>query len=186
MSPSDGIEATKKFRQREKEKEAATWCRRSCTSATGCVGILLADDSASTSSKSGSEKQVEIDTVYAESMERNKQENENSAASFQLRPGLPSGERADTRQAGRRLLIIGMSANSDSETRRLATEAGMDHVLEKPFVLADFMKLLVQLQQQQAHSRSSVSVCASIPSSMTPLSTSLNGEISTGTVPNAY
>jgi hypothetical protein len=43
-----------------------------------------------------------------------------------------------------RLLIIGMSANSDSETQRLAKEAGMDHFLEKPFVLADFMKVLEQ------------------------------------------
>jgi CheY-like chemotaxis protein len=43
---------------------------------------------------------------------------------------------------GKKLLIIGMSANSDSETKRLAKEAGMDHFLEKPFVLADFMKLV--------------------------------------------
>jgi DNA-binding response OmpR family regulator len=101
-----------------------------------------------------------------------KKQQKDDDASLKL-PSVPSGECADTSQP-RRLLIIGMSANSDSETRRLATEAGMDHFLEKPFVLADFMKLLAQLQQQ-SHSRCSVSACASVAST-TPLSASLNGE----------
>jgi hypothetical protein len=58
----------------------------------------------------------------------------------------PSGETSGfvKKRPTPRLLIIGMSANSDSETQRLAKEAGMDHFLEKPFVLADFMKVIAQ------------------------------------------
>ena len=48
----------------------------------------------------------------------------------------------DVTSRRKRLLIIGMSANSDSETKRLAKEAGMDHFLEKPFAVADFVKLV--------------------------------------------
>ena len=41
-----------------------------------------------------------------------------------------------------RLIIIGMSANSDAETKRLAHEAGMQYFLPKPFTIAEFIALL--------------------------------------------
>jgi CheY-like chemotaxis protein len=40
------------------------------------------------------------------------------------------------------LLIIGMSANSDAESKQCAKDAGMDYFIEKPFVMADFLKVL--------------------------------------------
>jgi CheY-like chemotaxis protein len=40
------------------------------------------------------------------------------------------------------LIIIGMSANSDAETRRLAHEAGMQYFLPKPFTIAEFRALI--------------------------------------------
>ena len=43
----------------------------------------------------------------------------------------------DGSQGGRRLLIIGMSANSDSSVRREALDSGMDHFCAKPFSYKD-------------------------------------------------
>ena len=47
------------------------------------------------------------------------------------------------------LIIVGMSANSDSESKRLAQEAGMDYFLEKPFSMSDFNELLLRIHFSQ-------------------------------------
>ena len=41
-----------------------------------------------------------------------------------------------------RLLIVGMSANSGQDSKRLAKRAGMDFFLEKPFTPSVFMRLM--------------------------------------------
>ena len=41
-----------------------------------------------------------------------------------------------------RLLIVGMSANTDDETRRQALESGMDYFIPKPFAYKDLQILL--------------------------------------------
>lgn len=47
------------------------------------------------------------------------------------------------------LIIIGMSANSDAETKRLAHEAGMQYFLPKPFTIAEFKALLDSIRSEQ-------------------------------------
>jgi CheY-like chemotaxis protein len=47
------------------------------------------------------------------------------------------------------LIIVGMSANSDSESKRLAKEAGMDYFLEKPFTMDDFNVILQRMYISQ-------------------------------------
>mmetsp|Transcript_25322 Transcript_25322/g.24222 ORF Transcript_25322/g.24222 Transcript_25322/m.24222 type:complete len:231 (-) Transcript_25322:546-1238(-) len=47
------------------------------------------------------------------------------------------------------LIIIGMSANSDAETKRLAIEAGMQYFLAKPFTIAEFKALLDSIIAEQ-------------------------------------
>ena len=42
----------------------------------------------------------------------------------------------------RELVIIGMSANSDDDTRQCALNAGMNYFIAKPFTIADLMPLL--------------------------------------------
>jgi hypothetical protein len=54
-----------------------------------------------------------------------------------------SSRQSLTRQPNRvRLTIVGMSANSDAESEQGSAEAGMDYFLQKPFVYADFAKIL--------------------------------------------
>lgn len=53
-----------------------------------------------------------------------------------------SGGDTDLNVGSSRLIIIGMSANSDAETKRLAHEAGMQYFLPKPFTIAEFIALL--------------------------------------------
>lgn len=48
-----------------------------------------------------------------------------------------------------KLVIIGMSANSDAETRRLAHEAGMQYFLPKPFTIAEFRALLETIRNHE-------------------------------------
>ena len=42
----------------------------------------------------------------------------------------------------KKLLIIGMSANSDEETKKCALAAGMNYFLPKPFSIAELLPLL--------------------------------------------
>jgi CheY-like chemotaxis protein len=46
---------------------------------------------------------------------------------------------------GRRLFIIGMSANSDGPTKQCALDAGMDSFLSKPFSIAELQPLIDRL-----------------------------------------
>jgi CheY-like chemotaxis protein len=46
---------------------------------------------------------------------------------------------------GRRLFIIGMSANSDGPTKQCALDAGMDYFLSKPFSIAELQPLIDRL-----------------------------------------
>jgi CheY-like chemotaxis protein len=46
---------------------------------------------------------------------------------------------------GRRLFIIGMSANSDGPTKQSALDAGMDYFLSKPFSIAELQPLIDRL-----------------------------------------
>jgi response regulator of citrate/malate metabolism len=46
--------------------------------------------------------------------------------------------------ASKRLIIIGMSANSDAETVEEALKAGMDGFIAKPFNYKDFEKILLR------------------------------------------
>ena len=55
----------------------------------------------------------------------------------------------DAHESASKLIIIGMSANGDAETRRLAHEAGMQYFLPKPFTIADFMTLIETIRAQQ-------------------------------------
>ena len=55
----------------------------------------------------------------------------------------------DAHESVSKLIIIGMSANGDAETRRLAHEAGMQYFLPKPFTIADFMTLIETIRAQQ-------------------------------------
>jgi DNA-binding response OmpR family regulator len=40
------------------------------------------------------------------------------------------------------MLIVGMSANTDDDTRRLALISGMDYFIPKPFAYKDLQRLL--------------------------------------------
>ena len=55
----------------------------------------------------------------------------------------------DAHESASKLIIIGMSANGDAETRRLAHEAGMQYFLPKPFTIADFRTLIETIRAQQ-------------------------------------
>jgi CheY-like chemotaxis protein len=48
----------------------------------------------------------------------------------------------------KRLLIIGMSANSDSATRQCALNAGMDLFIPKPFILSELEPLIYHLKHE--------------------------------------
>ena len=47
------------------------------------------------------------------------------------------------------LIIVGMSANSDAESKRLAKEAGMNYFLDKPFTIADFNLVLQRIYMKE-------------------------------------
>jgi CheY-like chemotaxis protein len=49
------------------------------------------------------------------------------------------------------LIIVGMSANSDAESKRLAKEAGMNYFLDKPFTIADFNLVLQRIYMKEHH-----------------------------------
>jgi DNA-binding response OmpR family regulator len=51
----------------------------------------------------------------------------------------------------KRLLIIGMSANSDSATRQCALDAGMDLFIPKPFILSELEPLIYHLKHEDQH-----------------------------------
>ena len=55
----------------------------------------------------------------------------------------------DTNDSTSNLIIIGMSANGDAETRRLAHEAGMQYFLPKPFTIAEFRTLIETIRAQE-------------------------------------
>jgi CheY-like chemotaxis protein len=50
-----------------------------------------------------------------------------------------------TTTTGRRLFVIGMSANSDGPTKQCALDAGMDSFLPKPFSIAELQPLIDRL-----------------------------------------
>ena len=62
---------------------------------------------------------------------------------------IESGKKGDSLQLPGKLVIIGMSANSDAETRRLAHEAGMQYFLPKPFTIAEFRALLESIRNHE-------------------------------------
>ena len=51
-------------------------------------------------------------------------------------------------KAGKRLLIVGMSANSDEQSKKDALETGMDYFFTKPFAYKDLEPILLQHQDQ--------------------------------------
>jgi CheY-like chemotaxis protein len=46
------------------------------------------------------------------------------------------------------IVIIGMSANSDAESKQCAKEAGMDYFIEKPFAMVDFLRVLDSIEKE--------------------------------------
>ena len=56
---------------------------------------------------------------------------------------------SDAGAPANKLIIIGMSANGDAETRRLAHEAGMQYFLPKPFTIAEFRTLIETIRSQE-------------------------------------
>ena len=46
----------------------------------------------------------------------------------------------------RRLVIIGISANGDGESKKMAMEAGMDYFITKPYTLSDLVLVIEQLR----------------------------------------
>lgn len=48
----------------------------------------------------------------------------------------------------KRLLIVGMSANSDEQSKRDALETGMDYFFTKPFAYKDLQPILLHHQEQ--------------------------------------
>ena len=48
----------------------------------------------------------------------------------------------------RRLCIIGMSANSDEDTKQCALNAGMDTFLAKPFAMAELLPVLYSVSDR--------------------------------------
>lgn len=50
----------------------------------------------------------------------------------------------------RRLPIIGMSANSDNETKSIALSVGMDSFMAKPFSISEFEDIVDALDLQQS------------------------------------
>ena len=53
------------------------------------------------------------------------------------------GKSADGSRAGKRLLIVGMSANSDERSKKDALETGMDYFFTKPFAYKDLEPILL-------------------------------------------
>jgi DNA-binding NtrC family response regulator len=60
--------------------------------------------------------------------------------------------------ANRRLIIIGMSANSDVETAKEAIDAGMDGFVAKPFNYKDFEQVISRLGSTKMQSTRTTSV----------------------------
>lgn len=51
-------------------------------------------------------------------------------------------------ESKKRLLIVGMSANSDEQSKRDALETGMDYFFTKPFAYKDLQPILLHHQEQ--------------------------------------
>ena len=51
-------------------------------------------------------------------------------------------------KAAKRLLIVGMSANSDEQSKRDALDTGMDYFFTKPFAYKDLEPILLLNQDQ--------------------------------------
>jgi CheY-like chemotaxis protein len=64
------------------------------------------------------------------------------------RSGLGGVNTGGTPMTGRmrRLVIIGISANGDGESKKLAMEAGMDYFITKPYTLSDLVLVIEQLR----------------------------------------
>lgn len=124
----DGIEATRRFRQFELSAEASSLHLMGETSppANGRRrSSCLVDRWVEKDSDVGFEEEEEEMVVWK--------------ASQSLRRG------AQRQGARRRLVIVGMSANTDQDTRREVLAAGMDSYLAKPFSIREFESVLQQL-----------------------------------------
>ena len=68
--------------------------------------------------------------------------NDAQQSSVILDSDAPESMQCDIMRTCRELVIIGMSANSDDDTRQYALNAGMNYFIAKPFTIADLLPLL--------------------------------------------
>ena len=61
---------------------------------------------------------------------------------FEAEQGLRERDDSSCQIVRARMLIVGMSANSDSQSKEEAIESGMDYFLEKPFSHKDLCPIL--------------------------------------------
>ena len=65
---------------------------------------------------------------------------------FEAEQGLRERDDSSCQTGRTRMLIVGMSANSDSQSKDEAIESGMDYFLEKPFSHKDLCPILLSHQ----------------------------------------
>ena len=68
--------------------------------------------------------------------------NDAQQSSVILDSNAPVSPQCDRMRTRRELVMIGMSANSDDDTRQCALNAGMNYFIAKPFTIADLLPLL--------------------------------------------
>lgn len=67
---------------------------------------------------------------------------------FELEENLKKPGLGVKSESKKRLLIVGMSANSDEQSKRDALETGMDYFFTKPFAYKDLQPILLHHQEQ--------------------------------------
>jgi CheY-like chemotaxis protein len=134
---ADGIEAVRRYRAMELQ-----WSQKT-------IEDLLTDETGANESGGIAATVPPHDRQHHPSSfptNEKEQENEDRGRDPRL---FARSKSSDVLVAQKPLIIVGMSANSDSESKRLAQEAGMDYFLEKPFSMSDFNELLLRIHFSQ-------------------------------------
>ena len=156
MPVMDGIEATKRFRlfENEKENENRQIDDDSSTNSNDNLNNNLNNNSNSNFNYSSNDFSSNSDNNSIPNFTNNNFNNSNftgTGVSTGVSTGLSTGvngvvqnmQKNKKNVVPKRMLIVGMSANSDNRSKQEALESGMDYFVAKPFSYKELMNILI-------------------------------------------
>ena len=156
MPVMDGIEATKRFRlfENEKENENRQQEDDSSTNSNNEINNYSNNNSNRNFNNSSNDFSSNSDNNFIPNFTNNNFNNSNftgSGVSTGVSTGLSTGvngvvqnmQKNKKNVVRKRMLIVGMSANSDNRSKQEALESGMDYFVAKPFSYKELMNILI-------------------------------------------